>query len=114
MIPNLLNTLVGLWLSYMAIFPQAMGPGRERLVLGAAILIVALAAWARRSDTLPWQATTTIVTGSLLAVLMLAAQVIPVSPVLMFWCVLWAGLTAATLSLWGALYRPSAGSSPAE
>jgi hypothetical protein len=106
MIADLLNTLVGLWLTYVAIFPHGAGMGRDRVALLAAIAMIGLALWARRSGAIPWQSTIALATGALLAALMIANQAIPVSDVLMFWGVLWAGLVCAIASLWGALYRP--------
>jgi hypothetical protein len=106
MIADLLNTLVGLWLTHTAIFPHAAGAGRNRFVLIAAIVTIVLALWARRSDASAWQSTTAISTGVLLALLEVANQLMHVSDVLMFWGVLWAGLVSATVSLWAALYRP--------
>jgi len=114
MIANLLNTLVGLWLAYAAIFPQATGSGGDRLVLAAAVLTIVLALWARRSDVSPWQSSTAIAAGALLAIVTIADQLAHLSAVLMFWSVLWAGLVTATVSLWAALYRPSASERPAE
>jgi hypothetical protein len=107
MIVDLLNTLVGLWLTYVAIFPQATGIGRDRIALFAAVVMVGLALWARRSGATPWQSTIVLATGTLLAALMIAHQLVHLSEVLMFWGVLWAGLVSATVSLWAALYRPS-------
>jgi hypothetical protein len=107
MLADLLNTLVGLCLVYAAIFPTALGTGRDRFVLVGAILTIVLALWARRSDASPWQSTTAVVTGALLALLAIAHQVTPVAEVLMFWGVLWAGLVSATVSMWAALYRPT-------
>jgi hypothetical protein len=107
MIADLLNTLVGLWLTYAAIFPHAAGMGRDRVALLAAIAMIALALWTRRSSATPWQSTIVLATGALLAALMIAHQLAHVSEVLMFWAVLWAGLVCATVSLWAALYRPS-------
>src|SRR6516225_11689882 len=43
MIADLLNTLVGLWLTHTAIFPDAAGTGRDRYVLIAAIGTIVLA-----------------------------------------------------------------------
>ncbi len=105
MIPNLLNMLVGLGLAYAAIFPSALGTSSDRFGLIAAVVMIILALWARRSDLSPWQSTTTIATGVLLAVLTIAHQLVQVSNVLMFWGILWAGLISATVSLWAALYR---------
>ena len=55
MIANFLNTLLGLWLAYAAIFPDTLGKGHDRVVLIAAIGTVMLALWARRSDASAWQ-----------------------------------------------------------
>ena len=107
MIANFLNTLLGLWLAYAAIFPDTLGKGHDRVVLIAAIGTVMLALWARRSDASAWQSTTTIVAGVLLAFLEVANQLMGVSDVPMFWGIFWAGLISATVSLWAALYRPS-------
>lgn len=114
MIPSLLNTVVGLALAYAAIFPDSIGAGRERLVLGAAIATILLALWARRSDAAHWQSSTSIAAGALLALIMVMHQAVPMSPVLLFWCVLWAGLVPAVVSLWAALYRPVPSATPAE
>lgn len=35
MIPNLLNTLLGLWLAYVAIFPTTIGAHYHRWLFGA-------------------------------------------------------------------------------
>lgn len=107
MTADLLNTVVGLWLTYAAIFPQAAGAGGNRLILAGAILTIALALWARRSDFSLWQSSTAIAAGAILAIVTIAGQVVHISDVLMFWTVLWAGLISATVSLWAALYRPS-------
>lgn len=108
MIADLLNTLVGLWLAYAAIFPQAVGTGGNRAVLVGAVLTIMLALWARRSDFSPWQSSTAIAAGALLAILMIVDQIVHVPDVLAFWSILWAGLVSATVSLWAALYRPAA------
>ena len=107
MIADLLNTVVGLSLTYAAIFPHAAGMGRDRVALFAAVAMIGLALWARRSGATTWQSMIVLATGALLAALMIAHQLVHVSEVLMFWGVLWAGLVSATVSLWAALYRPS-------
>lgn len=108
MIPNLLNTLLGLWLAYVAIFPMTVGAHYHRWLLGAAILTIVLALWARRSDYAPWQSSITMVAAVTLAVILGADRFLIASAVLLFWGVLWVGLVSATLSLWAALYHPSA------
>lgn len=107
MIPNLLNTLLGLWLAYVAIFPMTVGAHYHRWLFGAAILTIVLALWARRSDYAPWQSTITMVAAVTLAVILVADRFLISSAVLLFWGVLWVGLVSATLSLWAALYHPS-------
>ena len=107
MIPNLLNTLLGLWLAYVAIFPTTIGAHYHRWLFGAAILTVVLALWARRSDYAPWQSTMTIIAAVTLAVILGADRFLISSAVLLFWGVLWVGLVSATLSLWAAIYHPS-------
>jgi hypothetical protein len=106
MIADLLNALVGLSLTYVAIFPHGAGMGRDRVALLAAIAMIGLALWRRRSGAAPWQSAIVLTIGALLAALMIAHQLVPVSDVLMFWGVLWAGLVCAIASLWAALYRP--------
>ena len=50
MTANLLNTLLGLWLTYVAIFPATVGAHFHRWLFGAAIITAGLALWARRGD----------------------------------------------------------------
>jgi len=114
MIANFFNTLIGLWLAHTAIFPAASGAYRDRFIVIAALVMIGLALWARRSDASPWQSTTTMVAGMALAALGIAHQVIQVSDVAMFWGILWAGLVSATVSLWAALYRLPQTAAPAE
>jgi hypothetical protein len=109
MIPNLLNTLLGLWLAYVAIFPDSIGEGRYRWLLAVAAVTAALALWARRSDYSTWQSTTTIISALGLALLLTGSWLWSASSDLMFWGVLWAGLISATFSLWAAIYRPTTG-----
>jgi hypothetical protein len=107
MIANLVNTLVGLGLANMAIFPDATGLDRDRLVLIAAVATIVLALWARRSGgESAWHSSTTTAAGALLLLLEIARHLTHVSDVLMFWGILWVGLISSTVSLWAALYRP--------
>lgn len=107
MIPNLLNTLLGLWLAYVAIFPDTIGAQYHRWLFGAAILTIVLSLWARRSDDAPWQSTMSIIAAVTLVVILGADRYLMSSAVLLFWGVLWVGLISATLSLWAAIYHPS-------
>jgi hypothetical protein len=108
MIPNLMNTLLGLWLTYVAIFPTAIGAHYHRWLICAAVLTVVIALWARRSDDAPWQSTMTIIAAVTLVVILGADRFFIPSAVLLFWGVLWVGLVSATLSLWAAIYHPNA------
>jgi predicted ferric reductase len=112
MIPNLLNTLLGLWLTYAAIFPVTVGAHYHRWLFGAAIVTIALALWARRGDYAPWQSTMTIIAAVTLAVILAADRFLISSAVLLFWGVLWVGLVSATVSLWAAIYRPDVAAAP--
>ncbi len=133
MIPNLLNTLIGLWLAYVAIFPGTEAVGKKLTMPGAgaptaglvaahsphfaellvaAVATVVLALWARRSDVSHWQSNSTIVAAVVLAIVVILDRLWTLSSVLMFWVVLWVGLVSATLSLWAALDRPGAMAQP--
>jgi len=109
MTANLLNTLLGLWLTYIAIFPATIGAHYHRWLFGAAIITAALALWARRGDYAHWQSTMTIIAAAVLVVIVAADRLLVSSPVLLFWGALWVGLVSATASLWAALYHPDAG-----
>lgn len=106
MMANLLNTLLGLWLAYIAIFPATIGAHYHRWLFGAAIITAALAFLARKGDYAPWQSTLTIMAAGVLVVIAGADRFLVSSPVLLFWGVLWVGLVSATMSLWAALYHP--------
>lgn len=109
MIANLANTLIGIWLVYVAILdPQRLASGRWSMPL-AAVIIVALAIWARRSDALSWHSDTNVTLG---IILLASVSIRPiVSPEAMaFWLVFWIGIGVAVISLWAALYRPEGAS----
>ncbi len=106
MIANILNTLLGLWLSYVAIFMAGAGAQTPWAVALAAVAIVVLALVARRSDFAAWQSSTNIVIGVLLLVLTLVGRATSFPPLVSFWIDLWTGLTVASLALWAALYHP--------
>ena len=52
---------------------------------------------------------TNSVLGIALVIDTLIDQVIPMSPLAVFWIELWVGLTVASLALWAALYHPAEG-----
>jgi hypothetical protein len=106
MIANLLNFLLGLYVTYVAIFGLPAGvPSWILAALGIAIVVLALIA--RRSDFSGWQSATNAVLGIALISDTLVDQVVPMSPLAVFWIELWVGLTVASLALWAALYHPT-------
>lgn len=107
MIPNILNTLIGLVLVYAAVLDPALLSGRAYPLVATGIVMFVLAGWAMRSDNHPWQNTLNM----LMAVLLVVLGVLPLSayPVVAFWGVFWVGTIVATMALWAALYRPPLG-----
>src|SRR5262245_14948298 len=105
MIANLLNFLIGLGVSYVAIFGTANAPV-PWILAPVGIAIVVLALIARRSDFSGWQSATNTVLGIVLLVITVINWAVPVSPLITFWINLWVGLTVASLALWAALYHP--------
>src|SRR5215472_10660153 len=105
MIANVLNFLIGLSVSYVAIFATP-GVTAPWILAPVGVAIVVLALIARRSDFSGWQSATNIVLGTVLLVITLINWGLPISPLVTFWINLWVGLTVASLALWGALYHP--------
>jgi hypothetical protein len=108
MIANVLNFLIGLGVSYVAIFgtPASVMAPWILAPVGAAIVVLALIA--RPSDFSGWQSATNTVLGAVLLVVTLINWGVPLSPLVTFWINLWVGLTVASLALWAALYHPKA------
>lgn len=104
MIPNALNSIIGIALVYCAI----LAPGRLHstawLLLGGGIAVIVLALWARRSDRLKWFNLVNVILGGALVVLGIARAVTAVHLLVMFWWVFWVGTIVAVLALWSALY----------
>ena len=109
MIANMLNVLIGLGVTDVAIFgmPPSVPASWIMIVVGIAIVILALVA--RRSDFSGWQSATNIVLGLALLIVNLLEQVVSISPLVTFWIELWVGLTVASLALWAVLYHPREG-----
>lgn len=107
MIPNLINTAIGIWLVYAAVLNPAELGGRLA-VLASGIAVLVLAIWAYQADYLKWPATTAGALGAGLAVYA-GIQLSESSGFVTFWIALFVGIAVAVASLWSALYRqPSA------
>ena len=105
MIPNLLNTALGIALVYCAILvPGPLHDGAWPL-MAAGIGIIALGLWARRNDKLKWFNLVNVVLGAALVLLGIARALTPVHPLVMFWWVFWVGIIVAVLAFWSALYN---------
>jgi hypothetical protein len=104
MIANLLNTLIGLGLTYTAILHPSLLEGRGWLLLIVAAIIFVTAWVARRSDFHPWQNNANMAVAALLA--LFAALALGHFPVAQFWGEFSTGTIVAVLALWAALYRP--------
>lgn len=111
MIANILNTLIGLWLGYAAIFEAAAGQPQTWPVAAAAAAIIVLALVARRTDPAGWHSATNAVLGATLLVLALVNLWLVLPALVMFWLELWIGLAVASFALWAVLYRPESESS---
>lgn len=109
MIANALNFLIGLAVTYVAIFGMPATLRGPWILIAAGIAMVVLALIARRSDYSGWQSTTNIVLAIILIVVTLVGSATPISPLVMFWIELWVGLTVASLALWATLYHPKEG-----
>ncbi len=106
MIANMLNALLGIWLTYVAVLKPAFANEPNWHLPAMAITVIVLAAAARASEYLTWVSTTNILVGVVLLALAALRHVQMAPDLLMFWGVFWAGIFIAVLALWAALYRP--------
>ena len=104
MIANLFNVALGLALVYAAILRPSLFAARPTLLLVAAVLIVAAAWIARRTDHEAWQGNCSMALAVILAAI--TAMRLEHFPLAVFWSVFTVGTTVAVLALWAALYRP--------
>ena len=105
MMPNLMNTVLGILLVYCAVLAPAPLNDTVGLLLSAGGGIIALGFWARASDRLNWFNLLNACLGAALFVLGLARIMVPVHPVVMFWWVFWVGIIVAVLAFWSAIYN---------
>ncbi len=104
MIPNLLNTVLGIALVYCAILVPGPLHDSAWLLMAAGVGTIALALWARRNDKVKWFNLVNVVLGAALVLLGIARVLTPVHPLVMFWWVFWVGVIVAVLAFWSALY----------
>ena len=104
MIPNILNTLLGIALVYCAILAPGPLHNTAWLLMAAGAGIIALGLWARSGDRLKWFNLVNMVLGAALLVLGIAGTLTAVHPLVMFWWVFWVGILVAVLAFWSALY----------
>jgi hypothetical protein len=108
MIANVLNTVLGLWLVYLAVLDPEWTNAAWRLPL-AGVAVIVLALLARRRDSRTWQGTVNVFLGALLLVLSVVDGAGMATPLVRFWGVFWPGILVAVLALWALLYRPGPG-----
>lgn len=104
MIPNLINTIAGLVLVYATVLHPTWVGQRFGPFAVSAVLILVMALWARRSDSLRWYSNVNIACAIALG----ALSVLPLAifPNLTFWAGLWIGVLVPICALWSVLYRP--------
>lgn len=104
MIPNIINTIVGLVLVYATVLHQTWIEQRYFPLAAFAVVMLILALWARASDAHPWFSNVNIV----LAVALGLFSLLPLAtwPELTFWAGLWVGVLVPTIALWAVFYRP--------
>jgi hypothetical protein len=105
MIPNLLNTLLGLWLAYRAIFTVPAGDMNNLELTASGIAVVLLALWARQTDYARWHSNANAGLGVVLLALAVARWVTMVAPLAAFWFILLGGIAVAIIAMWAMLYR---------
>ncbi|HET7261491.1 MAG TPA: hypothetical protein VFK60_06655 [Casimicrobiaceae bacterium] len=110
MIPNIINTIVGLALAYVVVLHPTWA-GQRFVPLGVfALVILVMALWARRSDARRWFSAVNIVLAVVLGLLSLLP--LATMPNLTFWGGFWIGCLVPTIALWAVIYRPSPAPAP--
>ena len=107
MIPNLLNTLLGIALVYCAILAPDLVKGAASLP-AAGIGIIVLGLWARPGDKIKWFNRVNTILGAALVLLAIGRALTEVHPLVMFWWVFWVGIIVAVLAFWSVLYSRDA------
>ncbi len=107
MIPNILNTLIGIALVYTAVLAPT-GLAHPMALTLVAVVIFVLSFWALATDHHKWQNTTDCALAIVLFLLAGLQWGGMAAELLMFWGVFWVGMLVAVFALWAALYRPLA------
>jgi hypothetical protein len=107
MIPNVLNTILGIALVYCAILAPDLMNATASLP-AAGVGIIALGLWARPSDKIKWFSLVNTILGAALVLLGIGRTLTTVHPLVMFWWVFWVGIIVAVLACWSALYARDA------
>lgn len=105
MIANILNTIVGVFLAYAVVLHPNWIEQQYFPLLGFAIVILALALVARRSDPHPWYSWVNLVLAVALGLLSLFPLATQTFSNLAFWGPFWVGCVVPVISLWSALYQ---------
>lgn len=109
MIPNLLNTLLGVALVYCAVLSPGVLSGNAWGMFVAGVAVIVLALWARTTDAIRWFNTTNVVLGTALLVLGVLRATTEPQPLLVFWSLFWIGSIVSVFALWSGLYKGEAG-----
>ena len=106
MVPNLIATLIGIWLSYAAVLDFSRVETSRWLVYAAAAVVIVLAWWSRRRDFAKWPGTSSMTASLVLIAAIGMGQLGLLSHLALFWVVFFSGNVVAVLSFWAAIYRP--------
>ena len=105
MIPNAVNTILGIIVVYCAVLePNRTGEAPGLLALGGAV-ISGLAFWAQRGDQIKWFNVVNMGMGIGLLVVALWHAASPLHPLVRFWSLFWIGTTVSLFALWVLLYN---------
>ena len=106
MVPNLIATLICIWLSYAAVLDFSRVETSRWLVYAAAAVVIVLAWWSRRRDFAKWPGTSSMTASLVLIAAIGMGQLGLLSHLALFWVVFFSGNVVAVLSFWAAIYRP--------
>jgi hypothetical protein len=105
MIANTVTVLIGLFLAFAAIFSAPPGEMNNPQLAVAAALVFSCAFFARRTDKMRWQSSTSFFLAGVLGLLAASRAYFGESLVSPFWIILLSGIALAIAALWAMLYR---------